>query len=57
MVSGARCLFCGSSFDVGRWILKGTRLPVCDRCSTTRRQYLAPAHENEHTLGVSNKAK
>lgn len=40
-MSGARCLFCGSSFDVGRWILKGTGLPVCDRCATTRRQYLS----------------
>ena len=41
-MNGERCLFCDSR-DVGRWVLKGTALPVCERCTAGNRgRYVEP---------------
>jgi hypothetical protein len=44
-MSGPRCLFCSSSSGLGKWVVKGTGLPCCDRCAPVKKDYLEPAEK------------
>ena len=49
---GKRCIFCGTVTNVDH-VLKGTRqLGCCERCASTRRQYVVRIVKEKKKAGI-----